>query len=241
MNEKPTKPIKGIIWDLDGTLIDFKINSVKARRKAIKVLRDNEVPKDNLSIEKPILENVKISRAIFKELGFSSEKIKGIIKKVNNAVIQVEHEAAIKATLTQGIDQVLEFAKKKKLKQAVFTYNTHNNARISLETVNIFHYFEVIVGRDDTKNLKPHPDHLKHICEKIGVKPDQIVVIGDTGRDIEAALLTNSRSIALNTKIPSFIKRDEFEKADKIIQPDELPNELIKTLEDFLKYNKNKL
>ncbi|MHA1234729.1 MAG: hypothetical protein ACTSQL_06545 [Promethearchaeota archaeon] len=35
MNEKP---IKAIIWDLDGTLIHFKINSVKARRKAIRVL-----------------------------------------------------------------------------------------------------------------------------------------------------------------------------------------------------------
>ena len=231
MNEKP---IKAIIWDLDGTLIDFKINSVKARRKAIKVLRDCGIPKENLSIETPILENVKISRVIFNELGFSSDKIKEIIKEVNNAVIQVEHEAAIKATLTQGIDQVLKFAKKKRLKQAVFTYNTHNNARISLETAGISHYFEVIVGRDDTKNLKPHPDHLKHICEKIDVKPDQIVVIGDTGRDIEAAINIGSRSIALNTKIPNYLKREFFKKANKIIEPEEIPSKLIETLEQFL-------
>jgi len=160
---------------------------------------------------------------------------------VNNAVIQIEHEAAIKATLTQGIGQVLEFAKKKRLKQAVFTYNTHTNARISLETANIFHYFEVIVGRDDTKNLKPHPDHLKHICEKIDVKPDQIVVIGDTGRDIEAAINIGSRSIALNTKIPNYLKRDMFRKADKIIELHEIPTELIKILDDFLLRKKNKL
>lgn len=182
----------------------------------------------------PILENVKISRVIFNELGFSSEKIKEIINEVNNAVIQVEHEAAIKASLTQGIDQVLEFAKKKRLKQAVFTYNTHKNARISLETAGIFHYFEVIVGRDDIKNLKPHPDHLKHICEKIDVKPDQIVVIGDTGRDIEAAINIGSRSIALNTKIPNYLKRDFFKKASKIIEQEEIPSKLIETIENFL-------
>ena len=228
------KPIKAIIWDLDGTLIDFKINSVKARRKAIKLLRDYGIPKENLSIEKPILENVKISRVIFNEMGLSSEKIKEIIIKVNNAVIQVEHEAAIKATLIQGIDQVLEFAKKKRLKQAVFTYNTHNNARISLKTAGILRYFEIIVGRDDTKNLKPHPDHLKHICEKIDVKPDQIVVIGDTGRDIEAAINIGSRSIALNTKIPNYLKRELFQKANIIIEPEEIPSKLIETLENFL-------
>ncbi len=228
------KPIKAIIWDLDGTLIDFRINSIKARRKAIKILRNYGIPKEKLSSKTPLLEIVKISKEIFVENGLTADKIKGIVKEVNNAVILVEHEAAIKATLTKGIIKVLDFARKKSLKQAVFSYNTHKNARISLEAAGINHYFDVVAGRDDIKNLKPHPDHLKYICERIDVNLDEIVVIGDTGRDIEAALLTNSRSIALNTKIPSFIKREAFKKADKIIELNEIPHELIQTLEDFL-------
>lgn len=235
------KPIKAIVWDLDGTLIDFKINSIKARRKAIKVLRNYGISKENISSKMPLLEIVKISRESFVKLGISDEEIKEIIKEVNNTVILVEREAAIKATLTDGIIKVLEFAKKKNLKQAVFTYNTHRNAKISLETAEINDYFDVIAGRDDVKNLKPHPDHLKYICERMDINLDEIVVIGDTGRDIEAALLTNSRSIALNTKIPSFIKRESFKEADKIIELKEIPNELIKTLEEFLSLDKNKL
>ena len=228
------KPIKAIIWDLDGTLIDFRINSIKARRKAIKILRNYGILKENLSSKTSLLENVKISKEIFIENGLSANKIQEIIKEVNDAVMLVEHEAAIKATLTEGIIKVLEFAEKKNLKQAVFTYNTHRNARRSLETVGINHYFDVVAGRDDIKNLKPHPDHLKYICERIDVNLDEIVVIGDTGRDIEAALKTKSRSIALNTKIPNFIKREMFKEATKIIELNEIPNELIKTLEEFL-------
>ena len=228
------KPIKAIIWDLDGTLIDFKINSIKARRKAIKVLRNYGIAREDISSKMPLLEIVKISRESFVKLGISDEEIKEIIKEVNNAVILVEHEAAIKATLTDGIIKVLEFAKKKNLKQAVFTYNTHRNARKSLENTGINHYFDLVAGRDDVKKLKPHPDHLKYVCKRIGVNLDEIVVIGDTGRDIEAALKTNSRSIALNTKIPNFIKRETFKEADKIIELNEIPNELIKTLEEFL-------
>jgi len=228
------KPIKAIIWDLDGTLIDFRINSMKARRKAIKILRNYGIPKEKLSSKTPLLEVVKISKEIFTESGLSADKIKGIIKEVNNAVILVEHEAAIKATLTEGIIEVLEFAEKKSLKQAIFTYNTHKNARTSLETVGINHYFDVVAGRDDIKNLKPHPDHLKYICERMDVNLDEIVIIGDTGRDIEAALLTESRSIALNTKIPNFIKREMFKEADRIIELNEIPDEIIKTLEEFL-------
>jgi len=235
------KPIKAIIWDLDGTLIDFKINSIKARRKAIKILRNFGIPKEKLSSKTPLLENIKISKEFFTENGLLVDKIKGIIKEVNNAVILVEHEAAIKATSTEGIIEVLEFAKKKNLKQAVFTYNTHRNARTSLETAGINHYFEVVAGRDDVKNLKPHPDHLKYICERINVNLDEVVVIGDTGRDIEAAINIGSRSIALNTKIPNFIKRETFKKADKIIELNEIPYKLIKTLEEFSLSNKNKL
>ena len=228
------KPIKAIVWDLDGTLIHFKINSIKARRKAIKILRVHGVSKKELSIDMPILEAIKISKQFFIEFGYSPKKIKKISEEVNKAIIEVEHEAAIKATLIEGIAEVLEFAHKKNLKQAIFTYNTHINARASLETAGITRYFDVIAGRDDIKNLKPHPDHLRYVCGEINVQLDELVIIGDTGRDIEAAVLTNSKSIALNTKIPSFIKREAFEKAEKIIQPDELPYELIKTLEEFL-------
>ena len=59
------KSIKAIVWDLDGTLIDFKINSIKARRNAFKILRNYGIPKEIFSKKKPILEMLKISKEIF--------------------------------------------------------------------------------------------------------------------------------------------------------------------------------
>ena len=111
----------------------------------------------------PIIEAIKYSKQFFIEFGYSPEKIKKISEEVNKAIIEVEHEAAIKATLIEGIAEVLEFAHKKNLIQAIFTYNTHNNARTSLKTAGITHYFDVIAGRDDIKNLKPHLDHLRYV------------------------------------------------------------------------------
>ncbi len=213
------KSIKAIIWDLDGTLIHFKINSIKARRDAIKILKNYEIPKKIISIDKSIIENITIAKSFMYDLGYSTEKITQIVNEVNSAVVKVEHAAAIKATLIEGIDEVLEYANRKNIKQAIFTFNTHENALISLQSAKINQYFEVIAGRDDVKNLKPHPDHLKYICDRLGVGFNEIIVIGDTGRDIEAALNIGSASIALNTKIPLFLKRETFHKADKVIEP----------------------
>jgi len=228
------KPIRALVFDLDGTLIKFQINSLKARRKAINVLINYGIPKAKLSKNISVLENIQNAKQIFNDNGLTTEEIGDILKKVNDAIIEVEYEAAIKATPIKGIEEVLKYAKKKKLILAIFTYNTNNNTKTSLQAAGIIRFFDLIVGRDDINNLKPHPDHLNYICNQLNVDFDEILVIGDTGRDIEAALNVGAHSIALNTKIPSFLKRDLFHKAEKVLEPEDIPLKLIRAIEELL-------
>jgi len=158
------KPIRALVFDLDGTLIKFQINSLKARRKAINVLINYGIPKAKLSKNISVLENIQNVKQIFNDNGLTTEEIGDILKKVNDAIIEVEYEAAIKATPIKGIEEVLKYAKKKKLILAIFTYNTNNNTKTSLQAAGIIRFFDLIVGRDDINNLKPHPDHLNYIC-----------------------------------------------------------------------------
>ena len=138
-----------IVWDLDGTLIHFKIDFIKARKESIKIFLDNGVPENLLSLKSKILDNAKIARNFFELMGISESKINEIMQEANSAIAKVEYEAAINPTMVKGIDKVLEFAKNHNLKQAIFTYNTKENAKISLANINLLHYFEVIVGRDN--------------------------------------------------------------------------------------------
>ncbi|MHA1294430.1 MAG: HAD family hydrolase [Promethearchaeota archaeon] len=223
--------IKALVWDLDGTLIYFKINYIKARRVSIKILRNYGINKQELSIQKSILENVNRAKEIFKKIGYSPKKIQNILNEVNNEVIKIEHEAAIKATKIEGIEQVLRYAKEKNLKQAIFTFNTNKNAKLSLKKVNLLNFFDVIAGRDDVVKPKPHPEHLNYICKKLNVKPSEIIVIGDNYRDIEGAKSVNSKSIAVLT---TNIDRDLLIKADFIVKQKEIPNKLIEIIEQML-------
>ncbi|MFX1418401.1 MAG: HAD family hydrolase [Promethearchaeota archaeon] len=225
------KPIKAIIWDLDGTLIHFKIDYLRARRIAIQILKNYGVPKNLLTVNISILENMKFARDFFKNEGLTPKKINKIIEEVDSEIIKIEFEAAQNAKMINGIDQVLEFAKKNNLKQAIFTFNTKRNAEISLKEVKLLHYFPLIVGRDNISNLKPHPDHLIHICGVLNVETDEILVIGDNIRDIEAAINVGAYSIAIHTKLA---KVESFQKADKIIKESEIPQELIKEIEKLL-------
>ena len=231
------KKIKAIAWDLDGTLVYFKIDFLKARRTAIKILKNYGIPKQYLSIKKSILDNIHKSKKIFNHLGYSSQKIEKILKEVDDEVIKIEHEAALNAIEVNGIKKVLEFAKKNNLKQAIYTYNTNKNAKISLETVDLLEFFDAIVGRDDVKNPKPHPDHLMTICQKLGVNPSEIIVIGDTYRDIKGAQNGGAFSIAIETNVLSILSSSNLEifyGANKVIKEQENPYKLIEAIEEFL-------
>ncbi len=225
------RPIKAIVWDLDGTLIHFKIDYLRARKTAIEILKKYGVPKRLLTVRISILENMKFARDFFEKEGLEQKKINEIIAEVDNEIIKIEYEAAINAIMINGIDQVLEFAKNKNLKQAIFTFNTEKNAEISLKKVNLLKFFNLIVGRDNVANLKPHPDHLTHICKLLNVKTNEILVIGDNIRDIEAAINVGAHSIAVHTKLA---KVETLQRADKIIKENEIPLKLIEEIEKLL-------
>jgi len=229
MNRK--KPIKAIVWDLDGTLIHFKINSIKARKAVINILVSHGIDKKKLSIQKSILDNINTSKEIFQQNGKDPNQISKILQEVDKEVSKIEYEAALNATMIKGIKDVLIFAKSNNLKQGIFTFNKYEHAKLSLEKVKSLQFFDAIIGRDNVSNPKPHPDHLLVICDKLGVNTNEILVIGDNYRDIEGAINVGAHSIAVHTKLAIV---ETLQKADVIVRESEIPQKLITEIKKLL-------
>ena len=225
------KPIRAIVWDLDGTLIHFKINSIKARKVAINILVSHGIDKKKLSIQKSILDNINTFKDIFQQNGNDPSQVNKVLQEVDQEVSKIEYNAALNATMIMGIEDVLIFAKKNNLKQAIFTFNKYEHAKLSLKKVRLLKFFDVIIGRDNVSNPKPHPDHLLVICNKLDVKPNEILVIGDNYRDIEGAISVGAHSIAVHTKLAIV---ETLQKADVIVRESEIPQKLIKEIKKLL-------
>jgi len=223
--------IKVIVWDLDGTIIHFKIDSMGARRITIDILRSHGINKKKLSIKKGIMDNIEAAQELFISRGYNSNQIDEILKEIDSEISKIEYKAALDASVIMGIEDVLKFIKERNLKQAIYTLNKHKHAKISLEKVDLLGYFDVIIGRDNVNNAKPHPDHLLEICKRLQVKPNEIIVIGDTSRDIEGAIRVGAYSIALLTKLA---KIEALQKADILIEEREIPTKLRKEIEKLL-------
>ena len=66
-----------------------------------------------------------------------------------------------------------------------------------LASLDIAKYFTVVIGGDDVKNKKPHPEPLLLVAEKLGLAPAELLFVGDSRNDIQAAKAAGCSSIGL--------------------------------------------
>ena len=67
----------------------------------------------------------------------------------------------------------------------------------TLGALDIAKYFSVVIGGDDVKNKKPHPDPLLLVAQKLSLTPAELLFVGDSRNDIQAAKAAGCRSIGL--------------------------------------------
>lgn len=232
--------MKAVIWDLDGTLIHFKIDYKRARAETIQILEKYGYPKGELTQEYYVLKMIQQATKYFSMNNVhSSQEITQIKKEIDKKVENIERKASYQATAIQGIHYVLKYCIDHQLKMGIITLNTTKNALISLKSAELDKFFpdsSLIIGRDLVTKIKPDPEHALTLLERLNVSNGEICIIGDHPSDIEVANRINSRSIGIISKKHT---AQEFE-TPYIVNQTNLESNLIKILDNFmLNGNKN--
>ncbi len=218
--------IKGVIFDLDGVLLKFNLDSKKIKEEIIRFFVDNGLegglftPRDSFSSIK------EGARKYFAEKGKGDGWIDDLLKKGETIAIRYEVEAAKTTDLLPGVREVLKTLKAKGLKLAVFTYNNSEAAKIALERTGIIEFFDVVLARDNVPKPKPNPEHLKVVLQALGIGPNEVVVVGDSEMDIKPCKALGVRVVSVTTGIRT---EEELKKYD----PDFIIREL-KELPDLI-------
>ena len=177
----PDEGFEGLIFDLDGTLIDSMPAHFKAMRQALEEEGGEGLfTKERLSElgGKPAADIVDL---LNKENGLSMNAQK---------VCQRQHEIlASNLDQFQVIPEVANFAAeyRGKVPMAVASAGTSSMVKASLESVNMLSWFDAIVGSDEVENGKPSPDVYLEAARRIQVDPADCVVFEDSESGIRAA------------------------------------------------------
>ncbi len=177
------RKIEAFIFDLDGVLTDtaeYHYQSWKLLCKEQGIPFDRKINEKLRGVSRRksleiILGDQKVSPGKFSEMlerknNYYRESIKNISKK----------------DLFPGVEKVLEELKGKGIKLALGS--SSKNARPVIEGLGVKDFFEAIADGNSVEKAKPAPDIFLFAAEKLGVVPENCVVVEDAEAGIEAAL-----------------------------------------------------
>ncbi|MFL2871144.1 MAG: HAD family hydrolase [Pirellulaceae bacterium] len=155
---KPNHAVRGFIFDMDGTLIDSKL--------------DFDAIRQDIGLAKglPILESLE-----------SMESNRRI--ECENILLRHEQQGVRDATVFPNVAESLLSIERLQLPMAIVTRNRADFAAEMLVLLPVT--FDIIIGRDDGP-IKPDPWAPLHICQQWGIEPSESVMIGDFVFDIQS-------------------------------------------------------
>lgn len=202
--------IKGVVFDLDGTLIDsieayYEVFRETTARFGIQVKREE--------VLEPMATGAFIwDRAIPKDIPDRDDKI----KKCMNVIPQVFREVMRRVRPFPGVETVLKVLKERNVKTGLAT-SSWGAALQPLHDHSLSHFFKAILSHDDGLPKKPSPAIILECLKRMDVHAAHAVTVGDSPLDIRAGRRGGLLTIAVLGGIGSRAQL-EAEKPTAIIE-----------------------
>ena len=188
--------IRAAIIDLDGTMVD----TAPDFQVAINRMRD-ELHLAPLALDTIVDFVGKGSENLMRRvLGVDFEKNE-VESRFDHALERYQHHYlqinGDHSELYAGVHEGLVAMKKGGVRLACVTNKPIAFARPLLEKKGLIDLFEVIYGGDSLAHKKPHPLPMLTVCNDFNLQPAQVVAIGDSSNDSEAARAAGCRVLTV--------------------------------------------
>ena len=169
---------KGILFDLDGTLLETYALILASFRHATAQVLGHELPEKTLmaKVGIPLVEEVKDFT--------DDEKLQADLVGAFRSYNERAHDGLVHAF--PGVKGMLDMLAPAGPRLGVVTSKRGDLARRGLEVCGLSSYFEFAIGSDEYSGHKPDPAPVLYGCERLGLAPQECVYVGDSPFDIAA-------------------------------------------------------
>lgn len=187
------KHISGVILDVDGTLIDSNDAHATAWVEAM-AENGHNVPFDTV---RPLI-GMGGDKVLPETIGVQKESDEG--KRISQRRKEIFKERFLPHLRAfPKAKDLLEEMRKRGLKLTVASSADKDELQPMLKLVGAEDLIEAETSSKDAKQSKPDPDVMEVTLQKAGLPPDEMLMIGDTAYDIEAAKKVQVGTIAFRS------------------------------------------
>jgi phosphoglycolate phosphatase len=195
--------IRAVVFDFDGTLTELTLNFTDLRREveliAGKYVSPDAVRRlDGLYIIEMIYEVERMAGeagAVFREEAFTRLR-------------DLETEAADGKEVYPYTRDVLQSLRRRGIKIGVMTRSCIGALKTVFPDLDV--YVDAVVTREDIREVKPDPSHVRAVLEALDIDPSQALLVGDHPTDVLAGETLSVRTAGVLTGRTT---RSEFEEA----------------------------
>ena len=191
--------LKGIIFDLDGTLIHTSINFTVMKERMISFLEEKGIPEGCLTPKQTTVVIIATCEDILRKEGRAQKEIDEVHRTLEKIMNRGELEAIQDISGVDGVRDVLLELREAGYKLAVLTRSHHAYAVEALRKIGALDLFDVILGRGETPKPKPYREALEHTAMLLGLDPRETIFVGDNHIDANSAVNAEVPFIGVKT------------------------------------------
>jgi len=169
--------IDTLLFDLDGTLVDSNECILESLRQTILHYMP-DYPMNRSRLLDMMGPPLSITFQIYSK---DPDVIREMIQYYRSIYTRLEPQMI---TLYPGVIEMLSYFKDQHMKIAIVTTKFKESAYPSIRHFGLDRYLDLVIGLDDVKNHKPHPEPVLKAMNELGSK--KAIMTGDNHSDIDS-------------------------------------------------------
>jgi phosphoglycolate phosphatase len=177
--------IKLVIFDLDGTLIDSRLDLVHSVNAALRHIGRPELPDDVIASYVGDGAPVLIQRALGGESSDEAMVRRGLQFFLSYYREHKLDHTTVYTGVRDALAAIQDGSNGNARKMAVLTNKPVAPARAIVEALGLASFFIQIYGGNSFSTKKPDPEGARKLLEENHVRPEETVIVGDSHVDVE--------------------------------------------------------
>lgn len=190
--------IKLVIFDLDGTLIDSRLDLVRSVNAALRHIERPELPDDVIASYVGDGAPILIKRALGPEANDEALVRKGLEFFLSYYREHKLDHTTVYLGIVEALRAIQQSGNGEPRKMAVLTNKPVNPSRAIVEALGMGKYFSQVYGGNSFATKKPDPEGARQLLAESGARPEQTVIVGDSHVDVRTGRNAGLWTVGVN-------------------------------------------